>query len=236
MPKEQRQYLRFKGREETPLKVLDLRNSQPFFSAVVSSNTLINRLLPEFRPTLGIAEKYWSKPDFVLYRELCVSGRLYEFLMEAKDIDPSNKAERDKIKELLFRAVIYCKRKVSGSDKLFQGLFKSSFPSVFSFFSEVKRMNELHLPEIKDIIKPPKKKFKYAGSNDSHKILPCMMQRVESRMMYNVIAPRLIAVGIKFVTIHDSFMILPEDVELAQAVIRESFVGLDLPAPTLSLT
>jgi hypothetical protein len=236
MPRDQRQHLRFKGREETPLKVLDVRNSQPFFAAVVSSKALINEMLPEFRPTLSIAEKYGNKPDVLLYRQLCVSGRLYEFLMEAKDIDPSNKAERDKIKELLFRAVIYCRKRVFGSNKLFQDMFKSSFPSVFSFFSEVKGLDESQLPEIKDIIKPPKKKFKYATSNDSHKILPCMMQRVESRMMYNVIAPRLIAEGIKFVTIHDSFMILPEDVEQTQAIIRESFEGLDLPAPTLSLT
>ena len=100
----------------------------------------------------------------------------------------------------------------------------------------MKRLDESVLSDIKHIIRPPKKKFKYAASNDSHKILPCMMQRAESRMMYNVIAPRLIAEGIKFVTIHDSFMILPEDVEQTSTIIRESFEGLCLPVPTLSLT
>jgi hypothetical protein len=236
MPKEQRQYLRFKGHEDTPLKVLDLRNSQPFFTALVSSKTLIVGLLPEFRPIIVIAEKYSSKPDFLLYRDLCVTGRLYEFFLEARGIDPSNKLERNKIKELLFRAVIFSKKRVYGSDKLFQSLFKSCFPSAFSFFSEVKALDELVLPEIKHIIRPPKKKFKYAASNDSHKILPCIMQRAESRMMYKVIAPRLIADGIRFVTIHDSFMILPEDVERTQHIIRESFEGMGLPAPSLSVT
>ena len=236
MPKEQRQHLRFKGHEETPLNVLDLRNSQPFFTAVVSSKTLIDGLLPEFLPIIRIAEKYGSKPDFLLYRGLCVTGRLYEFFLEAKSIDPSNKVERNKIKELLFRAVIYSKKRVYGSDKLFQGLFKSCFPNVFSFFSEIKALHESVLPDIKHIIKPPKKKFKYAASNDSHKILPCIMQRAESRMMYKVIAPKLIEHGIKFVTIHDSFMILPADVVQTQNIIKESFEDLGLPAPSLSVT
>jgi hypothetical protein len=235
MPKEQRQYLRFKGREDTPLKVLDLRNSQPFFTALVSNKTLIDGLLPEFRPIIGIAEKYGSKPDFLLYRDLCVTGRLYEFFLEAKGIDPSNKVERNKIKELLFRAVIFSKKRVYGSDKLFQRLFKSCFPSVFSFFSEIKGLDETVLPDIKHLIRPPKKKFKYAASNDSHKILPCIMQRTESRMMYKVIAPELIAQDIRFVTIHDSFMILPEDVQRTQQIIRESFEGMSLPAPSLSI-
>jgi hypothetical protein len=156
--------------------------------------------------------------------------------MEVKGVPINDKVERDKIKEQLFRAVIYCKKRVYGADKLFQSLFKSSFPSVFSFFSDVKNLDETHLPDLSYIIKSPKKKFKYAGSNDSHKILPCMMQRAESRMIYHVIAPKLIAARIRFVTIHDSFVVQQDKVGQVQSIIKESFERLDLPTPVLNIS
>jgi hypothetical protein len=235
MQKEKRIHLRFKGFERTPLVTIDFKNSQPFFSAMLSSPTLIETLLPEFKAILPLAEKLNNKPDFLLYRQLCVEGRLYEFFLEAQGIDPSNKLERDKIKEALFRAVLFSRKRVYGEDKRFKIQFQSVFPSVFSFFSEIKNMNEFDLPALKSIIKPAEKYFKYIQSNNSYKLLPCMMQRVESRMMYQLIAPKMIEAGIKFVTVHDSFMVLPEHTEKAKIIIRTSFEYLGLHSPTLSI-
>jgi hypothetical protein len=235
MPKEQRKFLRFKGHEQTPLVTIDFKNSQPFFSAMLSSKTLIDTLLPEFKAVLPLAEQLISKPDFLLYRQLCVEGRLYEFFLEALGIDSSNKLERDKIKETLFRAVLFSRKRVYGDDKRFKLQFQSAFPSVFSFFSEIKRMNEDELPELKSIIKPNNENFKFKQSNNSYKLLACMMQRAESRMIYQVIAPRLMEDGIKFITVHDSFIVLPENVGLTNIIIRESFESIGLTSPSLSI-
>ncbi len=235
MPKEQRKYLRFKGHEQTPLVTIDFKNSQPFFSAMVSSKALIETLLPEFKAILPFAEQLKNKPDFLLYRQLCVEGRLYEFFLEAQGIDPSHKLERDKIKEALFRAVLFSRKRVYGSDKRIKLQFQSVFPNVFSFFSAIKQMNELELPELKSIIKPKNEDFKSYQSSNRYKLLACMMQRAESRMMYQVIAPKMIEAGIKFLTVHDSFILLPENVEPANIIIRASFESIGLPAPTISI-
>jgi hypothetical protein len=235
MPKEQRKFLRFKGHEQTPLVTIDFKNSQPFFSAMLSSKTLIDTLLPEFKAALPLAEQLINKPDFLLYRQLCVEGRLYEFFLEALGIDPSIKVERDKIKETLFRAVLFSRKRVYGDDKRFKLHFQSAFPSVFSFFSAIKQMNEDELPELKSIIIPNNANFKFKQSNNSYKLLASMMQRAESRMIYQVIAPRLIEAGIKFITVHDSFIVLPEKVEQTNIIIRESFESICLPSPKLSI-
>jgi hypothetical protein len=96
-------------------------------------------------------------------------------------------------------------------------------------------MNEDELPELKSIIKPNNANFKFKQSNNSYKLLASMMQRAESRMIYQVIAPRLIEAGIKFITVHDSFIVLPEKVEQTNIIIRESFESICLPSPTLSI-
>ncbi len=236
MPKEQRKFLRFKGHEQTPLVTIDFKNSQPFFSAMLSSKTLIDTLLPEFKAVLPLAEQLINKPDFLLYRQLCVEGRLYEFFIEALGIDSSNKLERDKIKETLFRAVLFSRKRVYGDDKRFKLQFQSAFPSVFSFFSAIKQMNENELPELKSIIKPNNANFKFKQSNNSYKLLASMMQRAESRMIYKVIATRLMEAGVKFITVHDSFIVLPENVGLTNIIIRESFEDNGLQAPKLSFS
>jgi hypothetical protein len=63
-----------------------------------------------------------------------------------------------------------------------------------------------------------------------------MMQRAESRIIYRVMAPRLIEQGIRFVTVHDSFMVLPGQAELTRSIIAESFESIGLPAPALSVS
>jgi len=235
MPKEQRKFLRFKGHEQTPLVTIDFKNSQPFFSAMLSSKTLIDTLLPEFKAIMPLAEQLINKPDFLLYRQLCIEGRLYEFFLGALGIDSSNKLERDKIKETLFRAVLFSRKRVYGDDKRFKLQFQSAFPSVFSFFSAIKQMNEDELPELKSIIKPNNANFKFKQSNNSYKLLASMMQRAESRMLYQIIAPKLIEAAIKFITVHDSVMLLPGHVDEAVRIITDSFASVVLPAPALTV-
>ena len=235
MPKEQRKLLRFKGHEQTPLVTIDFKNSQPYFSAMVSTQALIEAHLPEFTPIVAIAERERNKPDFQLYRQLCIEGRIYELFMEAFGISPHDKLERNKLKTQLFRAVFFSRKRVYGRDKQLQGYFKSVFPSVFSFFSAIKKMNESQLPELKEIIKPKDVKFKYAGSNASHRLLSCLLQRVEARFFYRIMIPNLLKAGINPLCIHDSIMILPGHAEQAVQIIRDSFESIGLVPPTLSV-
>lgn len=234
LPKDYRNRLRFKSNPETKLVVLDIKNSQPYFSSVFLNKHLITTHLPEFLPGLPSVVKYERTGDFILYRRLCVEGRLYEFIMEGMGLNIKNKNERDKIKELLFSSVLFSRLRVYGEKKRFRDYFRSIFPNVFEMFQSIKRMDEELLPDLKDVIRPRGAKFKYANSNNAYKLVSCLMQRAESAIMYNVIAPKLVAQGVKFVTVHDSFILLPEAVEFVKDIIKESFDELGLPVPVFS--
>ncbi|MFN8323957.1 MAG: hypothetical protein U0T74_14935 [Chitinophagales bacterium] len=234
MPKEYRKHLRFQDCSDKPLIELDIKNSQPYFSSVLSSKRLINEYLIEFLPLLPYIEKFERKADFLLYRKLCVEGRLYEFLMESLSMNSKNENDRHKIKELFFASVLFSKLRVYGEKSRFREAFKSVFPSVHAMFQTIKGLDETVLPELKNIIRPTGKKFKYEKSNDAYKLVACLMQRSEATVMLQIVAPRLVEEGIKFITIHDSVMLLPEHAERAKQIIGEAFKSIALPPPTLS--
>lgn len=238
MPKEYRNRLRFKDRPDEQLVVLDIRNSQPYFSSVFMNKHLIMTHLPAFAPMLPLVEKYERRSDFQHYRELCVKGYLYEHLMNRMGLLPKNEKEQDKIrgeiKVLLFSAVLFSRLTVFGEKKRFRDFFRKEFPSVYAMFQTIKRIDEIILPDLKEIIQPTGVKFKYPKSNHAYKLVSCLMQRAESAMMYDVIAPRLIAVGIKFVTVHDSVIILPKHEAEVRRIFKEAFEDMGLPAPELS--
>ena len=239
MPKEYRKHLRFKGRPDEPLAVLDVKNSQPYWSSVFLTKNLINAYLPEFKPLLEHIGHFERKPDFLLYRKLCVEGRLYEFFMEGMGFNPNDSQAshkvRKEIKELFFASVLFGRARVFGEKSRFRESFRLSFPSVHQMFQTIKRMDATDLPELKNIIRPTGKKFKYEKSNDAYKLVACLMQRVESAILFQVIAPRLLAAGIRFVSVHDSIILLPEHVEEALEIIKVSFEKLGLPAPAISI-
>jgi len=239
MPKEYRKHLRFKENLDEPLVILDIKNSQPYFSSVIVNKDLINAHLPEFKPMLEHIAQFEKKPDFLLYRKLCVEGRLYEFLMEGmggkpKDAQASHKV-RGQIKELFFASVLFSRTRVFGEKSRFRESFRLAFPSVHKMFQEIKRLNETILPDLKSIIRPTGKKFKYEKSNNAYKLVACLMQRAESAILFHVISPRLLAAGIRYVTVHDSIILLPEHVEQALQIINISFESLGLPTPAISI-
>lgn len=238
MPKIYRNRLRFKDRPDKELIVLDIVNSQPYFSSVFMNKHLIMTYLPIFAPLLPFVQKYERALDFQHYRELCINGRLYEHIMGRLGLHPKDEKERDKIrneiKKLLYSSVLFSRLTVFGEKKKFCNFFRKEFPSVQGMFQAIKRMDESLLPDLKEIIRPIGVKFKYPKSNHAYKLVSCLMQRAESAMIYDVIAPRLINAGIRFVTVHDSVIILPEHEALTRQIFKESFEEVGLPAPMLS--
>jgi hypothetical protein len=99
---------------------------------------------------------------------------------------------------------------------------------------EIKQMDETTLPGLTSIIRPENHKFKFSGSSNAYKNVSCALQRAESAMMFQVIAPKLVAAGIKFITVHDSWMMLPCDVPKAIEIIERCFESMKIPVPTLS--
>jgi hypothetical protein len=226
LPKKYRRLMRFEGREATPLMMLDFANSQPYFSSILGCGTLIEDLLPEFKPVLPIFRRAESRYDYQYYRHLCTTGNLY------KNFLGNELMSKEDVKNKLFRAILFARKRITTEDRLFRSQFKLFFPSVVKMADDIRKMTEKDLPLIKNIIRPTGIKFKYPKSNYSHKIIPCMMQRAESRIVYGHIVPEMIAAGIgPLLTIHDSFIILPEHEQKARTIIDSVFWKFQLPPP-----
>lgn len=223
IPKEYRKYLRFKGREDTPLVILDFSNSQPYFSSIVGNGDLLQKLLPEFLPLTQTFHTANEKEDYRLYQQLCCEGLIYEYFP----------LDRDIVKIRMFSSVLFAKKQLrSKEDREFKNQFRKLFPTVVDIAHRLRKFNEFDLPGLKEIINPIGKKRKYHGTNDSHKIMSCMMQRTESRIMFRHIVPEMIKQGIQqFLTIHDSFILLPEHEQQVRQIIADVFDSLGVSAP-----
>ena len=228
LPKRFRPAMRFKGYEDTPLVCIDIKNSQPFFSSTLATGNIFDELLPEFHPMRELIDELAGQPDYVHYRHLCESGKFNSYLGMIRGVDPAI------AKVEFFRAVIYAMRKISPADAAMRNEFRRFFPGVYKFFMAVKRLTENDLPELQHIIKETK--GKYRGSNNAHKILPCMMQRAEARVMYQYIAPRMLSEGIKpFLTLHDAWYVLPQHVDQTIEIIQQAFRDLGVTSPILQM-
>lgn len=225
--KEFRPAIRFRGYEGEKLVSLDISCSQPFFLSQIASGKLFETLLQEFTPLSGLINELSKQPDYRHYRGLCEAGTFNRFLGAMRDIDP------DIAKIEFFKAVVYSKKKVGPGDVAMRNEFRRFFPGVYKFIMAVKRLNENDLPALKNII--VETKGKYRVGNNSHKILPCLLQRAESRMIQNI-AARMVSEGLgPFLVIHDAFLVLPDHVDRTIGVINEAFNALDIAPPTLKL-
>lgn len=226
---EYRAALRFRGYEDQALEHIDIKNSQPYFSAALAANDrLIDDMLPEFKALKPLISEVSARPDNKSYFDLCISGLLYEHM---GDLMGKN---RSQVKQQFFRAVLFSKSRVYGEDRDMMEVFKRCFPSVSQFFKEIKKLTESDLPALKDII--TEKRAKYTNTKNSHKILCCAMQRLESRLVTQHIAGCLIEAGVgPFLTIHDSFLVLPQHRQMTVRCIEDTCRSFGIEPPRLSI-
>lgn len=226
-------FLKLKGFEHESLVSLDFTNSQPYFVSIASDSELIRTILPEFSCCIPILKELEAKPDFILFKDLCSKGKLYEYWKDLRGID------REQAKaELLY--IMYKKATLARGKLTPQQIeqnhavreFKNYFPAVFSSFTQLKQITEKELPFIQTLYFDKKGNF----AKHYYKNLSCMMQRMESRIVLKKIAPALIEKQITpFITIHDSF-ILPESLVVkAHEIIIEEFLKLGVKPPSIKI-
>jgi hypothetical protein len=223
-----RKAIRFQGHEGQPLVNIDIKNSQPFFSAAIGVGDLLDKVLPEFAALKPFVVELCDKPDYKLYLELCTSGGMYEYIGQMMD------KSREQVKHQFFRAVLFSKSRVYGEDRVMLEIFKKAFPSVYLFFASIKKLTAQDLPALKDILQEKRAKLK--SSNNAYKILSCGMQRLESRLVTQLIAAKMIHEGVgPFLTIHDSYLVLPEHQATVIKIIEDTFRSFQTEPPLLSI-
>lgn len=232
MKKIYRKFMRFKGFETQKLISLDIKNSQPYFLSLCSKPGLIKKIIPEFTPIVELACQYGESEDWKDFSRLSIEGGLYERFIPDGLTEEEFKDERKKVKNLMYAAVLFCKKRVFKENKVFQQQFKKAFPSVFAFTQSVRKCSANDLPELNNIIHYYDKKSK-KFKNDSSRLMPCLLQRMESAFMFKLIAPKLIAKDIPFITIHDSFMVLESNKDRVKSIIENCFNEQGVHSPTL---
>jgi hypothetical protein len=232
---EYRPAIRYQNFEDIPLVHLDIKTSQPYFVGVLAAVGVLDKFLPEFAPLKPLITELSVKPDYTKYMEMCATDDIYEHIasLMGKSV-VEIKQNRSEIKQQFYRAVLFSKRTVYDSDKLMSDVFRNEFPSVYRFFAGVRKLNEDKFPELKDTIASWQAKNKRARKFDK---LACAAQRIEARFVTQYIASRLIDeadIG-PFITIHDSYLLLPGHQKAAINIIEDSFRRFHIPPPRLKV-
>jgi hypothetical protein len=148
--------------------------------------------------------------DVIKYMELTSKGKLYEAIMKAMGYDYEDKALRKWFKKVFFEKVFYCKNNTTSRSA--EGkTFKKIFPSVARFI----------------------RKMKAGEGKDSYKRLAHEMQQVESTIIIKIIVRQLQKERVWCSTIHDSIVVLPQDVKKVRKLILEKFAALYNLTPSL---
>ena len=230
----------FIGHQTERISNVDIKNAQPFILAsILIKPQLIRTIAPEFSILIPILEEYSHFTDVKAFHLDCQQGRIYEYFMDSirNSIKDSTKITDKEIRNIAKKKLIgflYSNMKGHGnnstknySKKRFKSEFNSLYPNVLKAIQEIKTIT---IPEINQFYTKNKKQV---GTKTN---LPCLCQRVESRILLGMIAPKLFKQGTwPLTSIHDSFIVREKDATLVEAVIVKTFEGLGLKPPMVKI-
>jgi len=150
-----------------------------------------------------------SQNEIKKYKKLCEDGEIYEFFQREIFIKTGSKLNRIQVKEL-FIINMYSSNNVQSE---YKKLFASVFPSIYNF-----------IVKIKSLLKDKRR----------HRILPILLQGIESFMMIEQILPKLDNMNIKYLFIHDGIILKEEDVDRVELVILQEFNYMNI-RPSVSI-
>lgn len=230
LPREYRYFMRIKNVNE-PLCSVDISNCQPYLVAlIINYPDVVRQILPEFTIIIDkISQLKLSKA--IQYLDLCAKGEIYEFWLENRHtLQDRDDAKDEFIKRILFDSEQYQKKKY----KLAREIFKTLFADVTEAISIMKTTDEKEFPLMKELFSD--KKGRFSGKKCYHKLISCMCQRLESRLMTGLIVPALIKQDVgSFLTIHDSVLIPESKSILAQQIFIDCFKRLGVKPPTVKI-
>jgi hypothetical protein len=150
-----------------------------------------------------------NKKELDTYRNLCERGEIYEFFESEVFNKTGNKLSRREVKQL-FIINMYSPNEQKSE---YKKLFASIFPTIYNFTTK-----------IKSLLKEKRR----------HRILPILLQSVESYIMVERLLPKLDTMKIKYLFIHDSIIIREEDKDRSELTILQEFNYLKV-RPSLSI-
>lgn len=139
-----------------------------------------------------------SKEEEKKWKILCESGQLYEHFQTIIFQRMGIKLSRSKVKQIVI-STLYS-NSILNSD--YKKLFNDVFPSIYKFISDIKKILKI---------------------KRSHRILPLLMQAIESYIWCENILPELDKMNIPYLFIHDSIIVKSSDLDRAECKIMEVY-------------
>lgn len=224
LPKELRNFIRIRGYSGA-LAMVDVKNSQPyFFALLINYPERLISLLPEFKTLIN---KFGNAYDRRQFLQLCIEGKIYDYWAYYSNIS-RNDAKSEIMKVLLF-GKMDSRGKNHGN---IRRRFKYMFGDVFSCIEYLKSADEKQFPFLQSIYMEIYGRY---DKSESYKNLNLICQRLESRILLGF-AQKIFEEKIltyPFLTVHDSFLVAEDDVDILIQSFKEYMAFLNLPAPTL---
>ena len=220
LPSNLRKFVTYDGKE---LAGVDLVNSQPLLAnallnkSIFESNPILFHTIAQCKPYLqhlpsastafaNLIGRKQNKADVLKYREITSNGQYYEEfgkILQTKGLIPSDVEDVRKFAKTATFSSFFARN----SDARFikaMGLFRASFPNVYTIFSKIK--------------------FEHKGTKRADKLynaLSVSLQTFEAELFLNRICRKINEINPEIVifTIHDSVVTTPEYVEIVQQII-----------------
>jgi hypothetical protein len=232
--------LRFKGFDDEYLGEVDIVNSQPYFSSIISEE-VIGRMIPEESALVTGID--FNTTDWKEYKALCLNGTIYEtwvaalqkfFGIDWMQVIEANEEINKKLKnEVDYRTIT--PRNLA--KKLFYlPLFGSQNCVVSECFDN-------RFPDVSEAFKTIKGRYCKANPSDKNKAgvgsytnVSWLMQKLESTVMINRCVSILLDSGLKIIPRHDSIMCPTSQLPVVEQEMKEAFDYYKLPLPKFNTT
>ncbi len=139
------------------------------------------------------------------FKKWCQDGNLYEMFSYEYEKQTGKVLTRSQIKEMMF-CIFYSKNNSYRKEK---SIFKTIFPTILEWIEKQKEKN--------------------------HNQFSIRLQKIESEICIDEILPILDAAKINYFTIHDSWLVKKEDLNMAIKIIEDKFIEKFSYAPKLDI-
>lgn len=229
MPKELRRYLVLRNAPETDLVLLDVKSSQPYFISLLFHKPELLNLVPEFLPIKHLLEDNRNVESIKTFYQDCCNGAFYQkcfvLLGDGKQtVQEFTEEEKGILKKKLFQHIFYGsagnyhKDEEKKEERLWvETRFRTLYPTVHDNLVKLKRVRKAQLPFLHEYYRSRNKATKmYSLPN-------CLAQRLESKILLDIIAATLFRLGIPVFTIHDAFILESAHLETLEQIFEQVF-------------
>lgn len=242
LPHEYKKFVTFRGNR---LFSIDLRCSQVFLTLVLMNpdfwnpnSTTVNVAtlkMDHLFETAQMKKKIVSalnelSGDYETFKRECCNGNIYDYMQSLYKTDLKLDLRRDDVKVQFYLTMFTANNFFGTKQAEPKRLFAKLFPTVYNVFKAIKTQRKKEKVYLNPCDTTPVKKFS--------KLLPIMLQRLESHIFIQNIAAKIVRehAHIPIFTVHDSISTTQEFVDDVEKIVLSEINRVTGLTPTLKTT